>query len=280
MRCIIRWLKRSRPAKPIPQQRLEALLQAARRSVHYRRQQIRIPCESGVDPRELASVLQSLPPLSLEIFLRSPADFYNWAAAPAEPQRLECHLPQTGRTAVLASGFEETDTVRCFPYQPFEELAEFQPESLAGPVQRLCRLAETVTDRRIELGSLRHAVIAFTGLKHGCLKDEQRDLLWRVFQVPVYEQFRGFSQELLAWECEAREGLHIHGENAIFECDNSGRLLVTCIGCTEYTVLRMRTDLEARLEMDVCGCGEVGVRLTGLRAAALPEQTQAAMARA
>jgi hypothetical protein len=278
MRCIIRWLKKSQPAKPIPQQRLEALLQAARRSVHYRRHQILIPNESHAGPRELASFLKTLPPLNLEIFLRSPADFYNWAAAPAEPQRLECHLPNTGRTAVLASGFQETETVRCFPYQPFEELAGYQPESLAGPVQRLCRLAEAVSSRQIEMDSLRHAVIAFTGLKHGCLKDAQRDLLWGAFQVPVYEQFRGFSQELLAWECEAREGLHIRGDNAIFECDASGRLLVTCIGCTEYSLLRMRTDLEARIETAPCGCGQPGVRLAGLRAAAQPDQRFAALA--
>lgn len=278
MRCIIRWLKAARPAKPVQQQRFEALLNAARRSVYYRRQQVALPEESARDREEMQRLLKQVPVLSLETFLRTPADFYNWAAPPPEPLPLECHLPHTGRTALLAAGFQETETVRCFPFQPFEDLADYQPESLAGSVQRLCRLAEAVQERRIALPSLRHAVIAFTGLKHGCLKNEQRELLWRAFHVPVYEQFRGFGHEILAWECEAREGLHVHAENAIFESAGAGSLLVTSLGCTEYSILRMQTDMEARLETAPCGCGEMGVRLVGLRSTLEPELRQAAMA--
>lgn len=278
MRCIIRWLKSARAAQPDHQQRFDNLLSVARRSVYYRRRRVEIPDETSAEPEGMLRILKKIPPVDLSSFLRNPADFYNWTQAEPELQTLECHLPSTGRTALLATGFRETELVKCFSHQPFDEIAEYQPESLAGALSRLCRLAELVLERRIALPSVRHAVIAFTGLRHGCLRNAHRELLWRAFQVPVYEQFRGFGQELLAWECEAREGLHVDSNNALFEIDSQGRLLVTCPACPEYVVLRLVTDMSARLHSSPCGCGESGLRIAGLRAAVLPEQYQVAIA--
>ncbi|MBL8228178.1 MAG: hypothetical protein JNL98_06860 [Bryobacterales bacterium] len=278
MRCIIRWLKLARATQPDHQQRFENLLSAARRSVYYRRRRVEIPQDAAAEPEAMLRILKKIPPVELNSFLRNPADFYNWTPAPPELQTLESHLPTTGRTALLATGFRETELVKCFSHQPFDEIAEYQPESLAGALSRLCRLAELVLERRIELPSVRHAVIAFTGLRHGCLKNAHRELLWRAFQVPVYEQFRGFGQELLAWECEAREGLHIDSNNALFEVDEEGRLLVTCPACSEYVVLRLVTDMSARLHSSPCGCGVAGTRLEGLRAELVVEKYQVAIA--
>ena len=36
-----------------------------------------------------------------------------------------------------------------------------------------------------------------------------RDLLWNTFGVPVFEQYLGPNLELLAFECEAHDGLHL-----------------------------------------------------------------------
>ncbi|MCC6391706.1 MAG: hypothetical protein IT167_13995 [Bryobacterales bacterium] len=153
-----------------------------------------------------------------------------------------------------------------FSYVTHEELEEFAPESLAGPASRLRSLAEAVMEGRMKVGSLRSAVIAFTGLRHGCLRQEDRDLLWKAFQAPVFEQFRGFSQELLAWECEAHDGLHIQGDNAIFEmAPRDSELLLTCLSCPEYTLLRVGTEMTARVVKRPCGCGEASPRLMGLR---------------
>lgn len=81
----------------------------------------------------------------------------------------------------------------------------------------------------------------------------------------MFEQFRGFSQELLAWECEAHDGLHIQGENAIFEVGRDGELVLTALGCEEYSLLRVGIEMTARMEAGVCGCGNLAPRLVGLR---------------
>ena len=74
--------------------------------------------------------------------------------------------------------------------------------------------------RRIEAGTLRptvdHSVTVFVSPYIGRLDEEIRDFLWHAFQVPVFEQLRGPSLELLAWECEAHDGLHTNGKDVDF----------------------------------------------------------------
>jgi len=36
----------------------------------------------------------------------------------------------------------------------------------------------------------------------GLLRDAERDALWRDFEVPVFEEVRGFDDELLAWSAK------------------------------------------------------------------------------
>jgi hypothetical protein len=109
------------------------------------------------------------------------------------------------RTAVLAPGFQQSKTVRVFPQGWNQDAARFHPTSIAAPLEELRRLART--GLRLE-----HAVIAFTyedqsGLTHG-----DRELFWSAFGVPVFEQFLGPHNELLATECDAHTGLHARGD--------------------------------------------------------------------
>lgn len=240
-------------------------METATRSVYYRRRQVQFPAEIPGVEEDLERFLAGLPKVELEEFLRHPADFYNWGAGMKKPGLFECSIKDTGRTAVLSGGFEQTAAVRSFTYQPLEELREFEPETLAGPLARLSHLAEALRAKKIALPSLTRGVVVFTGLKHGSLKQAHREILWRAFQVPVYEQFRGFGQELLAWECEARDGLHIETSNALFE-DDGGELRVTSLECREYPILRLGTELEGRIARTACGCGEESPRLIGVRA--------------
>jgi hypothetical protein len=210
--------------------------------------------------------LESIPPLEMDDFLRYPAQFYNWAHALRPARPIECPLRNLGRTAVLATGFAEQENIRQFAYQYWDELEDYEPESLAGPVHKLLQLADAAIAGRFRLPSLRTAVIAFTGLKHGCLQQSERDRLWRAFQIPAFEQFRGFTQELLAWECEAHDGLHVHEDNAIFEtASREKELLLTCLACDEYSLVRLGTRMTARIATSPCGCGEPAPRLMGLR---------------
>lgn len=92
-------------------------------------------------------------------------------------------------------------------YSP--ELAQFRPQVLYGTGGLLCRLA-----RAIEAGhQIRIPIHYGIVVQHRTLDDlltpAQRDLLWRVFQVPLYEQISTAHGMVLASECEAHQGLHI-----------------------------------------------------------------------
>jgi hypothetical protein len=258
MRFVFRW-RSNKAAAPADEcgDRLRDILSVARRTRYYRQ-------------RRMAGSTQGLarvPRVEMNYFISNPEDFYNWGA-PVRPLRmLDCPLRRVGKTAVLTNRFLQSNMVRGFDYAKAGELASFSPESLAGPIDKLRAVAEAVLCNRLSLRSLRHAVIPFTGLKHGSLSQEDRDLFWRAFQVPVFEQFRGFSNELLAWECEAHNGLHIVVENAIFETQAQGaasELLVTCLNCTEYTVLRLATELVATIDSAPCGCGHTAPRIVNM----------------
>ena len=111
----------------------------------------------------------------------------------------------TPRTVILAPGFQETKLVKVFPAGWTEGAARFNPSSIAGPADRL----RILTRRGLELG---HAVVAFTYDGQAGLSDDDRDLFWDSFGVPVFEQRLGPGNELLAMECEAHAGLHVMGD--------------------------------------------------------------------
>ena len=108
------------------------------------------------------------------------------------------------RTAILAPGFEETKLVRVFPSGWNDEAARFAPTSIAGPREQLRRL----TNKGLRL---KHAVIVFIYDGDAGLSDDDRDLFWDAFGVPVFEQHLGPSNELLAMECDAHMGVHLIG---------------------------------------------------------------------
>lgn len=130
------------------------------------------------------------------------------------------------RTAILAPGFEPTKTAGVFPRGWDEQAARFQPQSIAASLVELRRLA--AQGLRLE-----HAVIAFTYAGEEGLGSADRELFWRGFGVPVFEQLLDPGNRLLAMECDAHSGLH---------------------------VLRSCEDL--RLEREPCACGNRSPRIS------------------
>jgi hypothetical protein len=59
------------------------------------------------------------------------------------------------------------------------------------------------------------------------LSDADRDELWRVFQVPVYMLLVTRDGRVVAWECEAQDGLHITegGKESTCACGRPGAKL-------------------------------------------------------
>jgi hypothetical protein len=177
-------------------------------------------------------------------------------------------LPPAARTAVLMEGFREHRAVKVFSDERRSGLIRFDPESFAGPVPELRKLAELVESRSIRVSHPVHSVIAFSLLPQAFLSEEARDLFWRVFKVPVFSQILSPSRELLAWECEAHAGYHIAGDSAIFETDDTDgepELLVTSLVDRRRPVLRMATGMSGRFEHATCDCGQTGPRLAEVR---------------
>jgi len=135
-------------------------------------------------------------------------------------------IEPTPRTAILAPGFRETRLVRVFPQGWNERAKRFHPGSIAGPLERLLSLA-------LEGWPLEQAVIVFTYDGGPGISAPDRESFWKAFGVPVFEQYLGPRNRLLATECEAHCGLHVVS------------------GCEELT-----------LEYDLCACGNPAPRLT------------------
>lgn len=71
----------------------------------------------------------------------------------------------------------------------------------------------------------RRAIFVTHHWDHTLLTDAQRDRLWDLFQTPIYAMLLDRSGNLVAYECEARSGLHMAGsetELAMCDCGRPG----------------------------------------------------------
>jgi len=130
------------------------------------------------------------------------------------------------RTAILAPGFRESRLVRVFPEGWNERAKRFDPGSIAGPLEQLWNLA-------LDGWPLEQAVVVFTYAGGTGLSRLDRESLWQAFGVPVFEQYLGPNNQLLATECDAHCGMHVVS------------------GCEGFDS-----------EYDVCACGNPAPRLT------------------
>ncbi len=116
-------------------------------------------------------------------------------------------------------------------------MAKDRCQILSGSFTELVRAAESGV--RAE-----RAVFAIQSSDRPFLTDFERDSLWERFQVPVVGLLLDRRGRLVAWECEAQDGMHVGGawsEEAIWV----QRLLATA----------------GALESSQCECGRPGQRL-------------------
>ncbi len=84
----------------------------------------------------------------------------------------------------------------------------------------------------MNMETLTHSVIVLARRGQPLLTPEQRQILWRAFHVPVFEQIIGENGAVLAAECEAHAGLHIESNRF----DAAGRAVETAkCGCGRTT---------------------------------------------
>ena len=115
------------------------------------------------------------------------------------------------RTAVLVPWFRAAGLlagpVRVFPDRWNQEAAAFAPAAVAGTFEQIRALAQ------IQVPSLTHALIVLARPGGRRLAENDRELLWQNFRLPVFEQIIGSSGDLLAAECEAHDGLHVESSD-------------------------------------------------------------------
>jgi len=104
------------------------------------------------------------------------------------------------------------------------------------------------------------------GFDEGLLSPLERDGLWQRHGIPMFEHLVGMDGQLLAWECETHQGLHVVEDNGVFE-SVQGELLLTSLTDLAQPTLQLRTGWSATIETEPCDCGRPGPRLIGLREA-------------
>jgi phenylacetate-CoA ligase len=106
-------------------------------------------------------------------------------------------------------------------------------------------------------------MVILTSLAGVPFEQRHRDQLWRAFQVPVFEQLRGWDGTVIARECEVHDGLHVDENNAILEVHES-ELIATQLTTVDHPILRARTGLSAELLNHHCECGAETPRLRNI----------------
>jgi phenylacetate-CoA ligase len=174
------------------------------------------------------------------------------------------------------AGFKPTSGVKVMAQNWSKGLKRFGASALAAPVGVLRSFAEAVEAGEQEAPSLRHFVVSFTGGEQGELAEDDRERFWRVFQVPVFEQRLGFDGRVIAYECEAHDGLHIVPERAAIEETAHSELLLTSLTDLRRPTLRVGTRLGGSIQHDCCDCGNAASRLIGARPLPAPRPLAAA----
>lgn len=178
-----------------------------------------------------------------------------------EPLRFPLQFP--GRIALLDSTFEAREGVRIFSANEILWLRQYAPESLVCPLDAALSLADQKLRGLLELPSLDTAIIVITSLEDSALEDHHRDLLWRAFGVPVFEQFRGPDGNIIARECEVHDGLHL-AETLVTPHLDDDEIILMQLGGPHDRLMTTRAGISAEIVNEHCECGSETPRLRKL----------------
>lgn len=146
------------------------------------------------------------------------------------------------KIAVVCDTLRVASGCRQIPESEEVNLRSVQTETIAAPASRLL-------SSDLDGWTPTFPMVAFTGIRHGFLDNDDRDQVWRRFGVPVFEQLLDNDGRIFAYECEAHEGLHV--DPLIRYTLSRGELLLD--GRPSGIAMREMTEL--------CGCGQPGARI-------------------
>jgi hypothetical protein len=105
--------------------------------------------------------------------------------------------------------------MREFGADDIRGLVRYGPDAMALPLDVALSFADRKLRGLFELPSLKLAIVVFSSAElDGALEMHHRDLLWRAFGLPVFEQLRGEDGRVIARECEVHDGLHLDSGDA------------------------------------------------------------------
>lgn len=164
---------------------------------------------------------------------RRPRAVVGDAPGQAGRELLRFPLPIAVRIAVMegnGTGFAPAANMRVFAGDDMHGLLDYAPEALVLPLGLALAWADQKLRGLLDLPSLTCAVVGITSPHDGPMAPHHRDLLWKAFGLPVFEQLRGRDGRIIARECEVHDGLHFD-ETAAAECHNSGEIVAGQCEC-------------------------------------------------
>ena len=120
-------------------------------------------------------------------------------------------LAAPARVAVLEGGLALDRNAREFAPADWEAMQAWAPEAIVAPLEVALSLAEKKLRGMAALSNLTAAVV-LTDIDGEALSEHGRELLWKAFGVPVFEQLRSREGAIVARECEVHDGLHLDPE--------------------------------------------------------------------
>lgn len=179
-------------------------------------------------------------------------------------ETLRFPLPVPSRLAVIDADFHIAGNMRALESGDTAGLLGYAPEALALPLASALSLADRKLRGLLDLPGLRYAMVVFTSVSADDdepIASHHRDLLWKAFGLPVFEQLRGWNGRVMARECEVHDGLHFDPNYAMAE-----------IGGGELFLAGIPTGIPARIVTEPCDCGMETPRLLhgGVAAARTP----------
>ena len=178
----------------------------------------------------------------------------------AGPHPLIFPLKSARKIAVLRPGFSLPANAREFAANDSVGIHAWEPDALVAPLNTALLLADHKLSGRFPLPSLETALIVTTRIDDAPLAPHHRDLLWRAFEVPVFEQLLSWDGSVIARECELHCGLHV-ADDTVIATLRDDELLLTHLNHVEQPIVLARTGYSALMSKDPCDCGAASYRL-------------------
>jgi hypothetical protein len=192
--------------------------------------------------------------------------------------RLRYPLSPSPRVALFGFRCTDNPSARTFSVDDVAALSRFRPQTFAATLETLRRLLAPGGLPAGVRSGLDSPLIVLSDLSSGFLSAEERDWLWTETGLPLFEQWRGFGGELLAWECEARDGFHFDPREVRIETSGpepGDPLMLTTLTGADCRFHRLPTGYTGHLDTRTCACGSSLPRAVQLAAIGLPRQSWA-----